>query len=74
MGHVPWVVEKRRAYGVIVGNLSDRDHLEDQAYIQQENITMGGIGWINVALVKKDVGAVMNRVMKLKFRDVLEIC
>jgi len=35
---------------------------------------MGGIGWINVALVKKDVGAVMNRVMKLKFRDVLEIC
>lgn len=29
MGHVPWVVEKRRAYGVIVGNLSDRDHLED---------------------------------------------
>jgi len=29
MGHVPWVVEKRRTYGVIVGNLSDRDHLED---------------------------------------------
>lgn len=42
---------------VIMGNLSDRDHLEDQAYIQQDNITMGGIGWINVALVKKDVGA-----------------
>jgi hypothetical protein len=25
MGHVPWVLEKRRAYGIIVGNLSDRD-------------------------------------------------
>jgi hypothetical protein len=31
MGHVPWVVEKRRAYGVIMENLED--HLEDQAYI-----------------------------------------
>jgi len=35
---------------------------------------MGGIGWINVALVKKDVGALMKRVMNLMFHDVLEIC
>jgi len=35
---------------------------------------MGGRGWINVTLVKKDVGALTKRVMKLRFHDVLEIC
>jgi hypothetical protein len=35
---------------------------------------MVGIDWINVALVKKDVGALTNRVMKLRFHHVLEIC
>ena len=56
-GHVACIGERRGVYRVLVGNLTERDHLEDSCLDGEDKIMMdlqevgwgGGVYWIYLA-------------------------
>jgi len=58
--------DRRGAYRVLVGEMIERDHLEDLA-LDIHEVGWGGMNWIALAQVRNKCRALVNAVMNLMF-------